>query len=223
MARGEPGGPQVRRQIWSNESVVRDFLLRRESNERRREGERALVESLPDQPRRIADLGAGDGRIAALVMEARPTVKDTVAVDSSPAMLRRMHERFKADPRVTIVPADLTDFAVATHGRFDAIVSGFAIHHLEDAVKRRVYGDAIAALAPGGVVANLDVVQSATPALHRHFLNEIGRPDDDPEDRLSTVEDQLTWLRELHLIDVDCLWRWRGFALLAGRKSQGLR
>jgi trans-aconitate methyltransferase len=200
--------------------VVEAFLLRHDSSVRRREGEQTLLELLPDSPRRIADLGAGDGRLGALVMSARPSVTEIVAVDSSPAMLRRMRERFKGDPRVTITPADLNNFALSALGRFDVIVSGFAIHHLEDAVKRGLYADAVEALAAGGVFANLDVIQSASPGLHRRFLDEIGRPEDDPADRLSTVEDQLSWLRETGLVDVDCLWRWRGFALLAGRKPE---
>jgi hypothetical protein len=57
---------------------------------------------------------------------------------------------------------------------------------------------------------------SATPELHRQFLNLIGRAEDDPEDRLSPIEDQLRWMRQAGLTQVDCLWRWRGFALMAG-------
>lgn len=218
MTGAESGAKAVRLRSWSDESVVEDFLRRHESNGRRLEGEQTILELLPDQPRRVADLGAGDGRMAALVRGARPSVREIVAVDSSPAMLRRLSERFHADPGVTIICADLSDFMLSAFGQFEVIVSGFAIHHLEDSAKRRLYAGAAAALAPGGAFANLDVVRSATPALHRRFLDEIGRPDDDPEDRLSTIEEQLNWLGEAGLVDVDCLWRWRGFALLAGRK-----
>jgi hypothetical protein len=52
--------------------------------------------------------------------------------------------------------------------------------------------------------------------LHRQFLDLLGRADDDPEDVLAPVEDQLEWMREAGFTSVDCLWRWRGFAVLAG-------
>jgi len=67
-----------------------------------------------------------------------------------------------------------------------------------------------------GTFANLEVVASATPELHRQFLDLIGRAEDDPEDRLAPVEDQLRWMRRAGLTQVDYFWRWRGFALLAG-------
>jgi hypothetical protein len=72
-------------------------------------------------------------------------------------------------------------------------------------------------LRPGGLYANLEVVTSATPELHAAFLAAIGRTADDPEDKLVDIETQLSWMRAAGLTQVDCLWRWRGFALLVGQ------
>jgi hypothetical protein len=69
------------------------------------------------------------------------------------------------------------------------------------------------------VFANLEVVQSATPELHAAFRRAIGREADDPEDHLAPVDAQLEWMRAAGLEQVDCLWRWRGFALLVGLAS----
>jgi hypothetical protein len=71
-------------------------------------------------------------------------------------------------------------------------------------------------LTPGGLFANLEVIQCATESLQRRFYDAIGRPDGDPEDRLAPIEPQLAWMRRAGLQNVDCVWRWRGFALLAG-------
>ena len=48
------------------------------------------------------------------------------------------------------------------------------------------------------------------------FRQAIGRVADGPEDVLAPVEAQLDWMREANLVQVDCLWKWRGFALLVG-------
>jgi cyclopropane fatty-acyl-phospholipid synthase-like methyltransferase len=98
----------------------------------------------------------------------------------------------------------------------DVTISGFAIHHLEHERKRSLFAEIARSLTPGGVFANLEVVASASAARHREFLTAIGRQEDDPEDRLATVEDQCAWMRDAGLSDVECLWRWRGYALLVG-------
>jgi tRNA (cmo5U34)-methyltransferase len=99
------------------------------------------------------------------------------------------------------------------------VIAGFSIHHVEDERKRILFSEIAQQLTGHGLFANLEVVASATPELHRQFLELIGRADDDPEDRLSPIDDQLVWMREAGLTQVDCLWRWRGFALLTGRSG----
>ncbi len=66
---------------------------------------------------------------------------------------------------------------------------------------------------------NLEVIASATAQRHAEFLTAIGRTHDDPEDRLAPIEDQLVWMHDAGMDNVDCLWRWRGFALLAGERA----
>ncbi len=174
---------------------------------------------LPATPDRVLDLACGDGRLAALVLEARPSVRQVVAVDRSAPMLARARQRFADDPRVEIRVGDLAD-PLGPLGRFDLVVSGFAIHHLDDLGKQRLFGEVAAQLNPGGQFANLEVVASATPELHAEFRHAIGRSADDPEDQLAPVEAQLSWMRQAGLVQVDCLWRWRGFALLVGQASR---
>jgi SAM-dependent methyltransferase len=205
---------------WRDPNQVEGYLHRIDRLEARRAGEQMLAEVLPPHPRRVLDLGCGDGRLAALVLDARPGVSEVVAVDVSPPMLERARQRFADDRRVTVRERDL-DEPLGPLGRFDAIVSGFAIHHLDDGRKRALFAEAASQLAPGGVFANLEVVRSATPELHADFLSALGRTEDDPEDQLVDVETQLGWMRRAGLSQVDCLWRWRGFALLAGRSRLG--
>ena len=165
---------------------------------------------------RVLDLGCGDGRLIDVVLSARPGVQDAVGLDNSPPMIERAQHRFAAEPRVTVATHDLRG-SLPELGSFDVAVSGFAIHHLAHVRKRTLFAEVAEMLRPGGVFVNLEVVECASPRLQQEFYERIGRPGGDPEDVLAAVEPQLEWMRAAGLEDVDCYWRWRGFALMAGR------
>ena len=200
---------------WDSPEKVAEYVGRIGTVPQRLAGEAALAEFLPAAPRRALDLGCGDGRIVRLLLDARPDLEEVVAVDASPPMLARAEEYFADDPRVSLRQWDLRD-SLAPLGRYDVIVSGFAIHHLAHARKRALFAEVAGLLVDGGTFANLEVVASPTPELHAAFTAAIGRPDGDPEDQLADVESQLTWMRAAGLEQVDCMWKWRGFALMVG-------
>jgi tRNA (cmo5U34)-methyltransferase len=63
---------------------------------------------------------------------------------------------------------------------------------------------------------NVEHVASPTERLHRAFLDALNVASEDPSNQLAPIETQLAWLREIGFEDVDCLWKWREMALLAG-------
>ena len=69
---------------------------------------------------------------------------------------------------------------------------------------------------PGGVLVNLDLVCSASQEQHERFRQAIGRPEDDPADRLAPLCDQLAWMRHAGFIEVDCRFKWLEMALMVG-------
>jgi tRNA (cmo5U34)-methyltransferase len=206
--------------LWTSTGHVRDYLERADSIPHRTEGESALLEFIPKTARRILDLGTGNGRLLALVKSRLDAAGvDSVAVDFSPAMLEAVAERFNADSTVTIVAHNL-DQPLPALGKFDAVVSSFAIHHVAHERKRALYAEIYSLLSPGGVFCNLEHVASPTPRLHEEFLHCIGYTveTEDPSNKLLDPETQLQWLREIGFVDVDCHWKWRELALLVGRK-----
>jgi SAM-dependent methyltransferase len=194
------------------------YLARADSIPHRASGESALLEFVPREARRILDLGAGDGRLLALLGIDRPE-SEGIAADLSPTMLDAARTRFAGDPLVKVVECDL-DARLPDLGRFDAVVSSFAIHHCTHARKRELYGEIFDVLAPAGVFYNLEHVASASPRLHELFLEALGitAEQEDKSNKLLDIESQLAWLREIGFEDVDCHWKWRELALFGGVK-----
>ncbi len=202
--------------LWSTAEHALEYLHRADSIPHRVEGEATLLESIPENPRRILDLGSGAGRLLALVKAARPRAQ-FVALDFSATMLDELHRLLDADPDVQIVAHDF-DQPLPDLGSFDAVVSSFAIHHVHHERKRALYAEVFGILNPGGIFANLEHVASPTRPLHAAFLRAIGWEDEDPSNKLLDLETQMRWLRKIGFTDVDCHWKWRELALFGGMK-----
>ena len=210
--------------LWTSSDHAANYLGRANSIPHRTEGESTLLEFVPSKARRLLDLGTGDGRLLALVKSqlaaeaARPV--EAVAVDFSPAMLDAVRKRFAGDSSVMIVAHNL-DQPLPELGKFDAVVSSFAIHHVVHERKRALYAEIYELLASGGVFCNLEHVASPTQRLHEEFLHSIGYTveTEDPSNKLLDLQTQLQWLRKIGFADVDCHWKWRELALMVGRKS----
>jgi tRNA (cmo5U34)-methyltransferase len=206
--------------LWSTTEHSKGYLQRADSIPHRREGEATLFEFLPERIGRFLDLGSGGGRLLGLVKAARPDA-EAVAVDFSAAMLDVLRDAYRGDAKTSIVEHDLST-PLPELGKFDAVISSFAIHHVTHERKRSLYREIFDVINPGGVFLNLEHVASATARLHEGFLAQLDlTPEtEDPSNKLLDVEQQLGWLREIGFLDVDCHWKWRELALLAGVKPE---
>jgi tRNA (cmo5U34)-methyltransferase len=196
----------------------------------------------------VLDLGCGDGILLETALRQWPGAQG-VALDGSPAMLERAAERLSIfhPAAVTFIHADFNAADWTRHlprDRFHAVVSGFAIHHSEDERKRSLYTEIYGLLEPGGVFVNIEHVASpgrhgeelferayalnlmrsrrveGQSVLFEDVLNEITNRLDASANRLTPVETQLAWLREIGFQDVDCYWKYYELAVLAGYRPQ---
>jgi tRNA (cmo5U34)-methyltransferase len=204
---------------WSSPQNALAYLNVADDLPHRSEGESVLIDHLPENTKRVLDLGTGDGRLIRLIKANRPNI-DAVALDVSPTMLKSARDHFVGDSRVSIVKHDFSQ-PLPDLGYFDAVVSSFAIHHLKHERKHDLYEEIYDIVNPTGVFCNLEHVASPSIELHVRFLNAIGyTPEkEDRANRLLPVEIQLSWLRDIGFVEVDCYWKWLEMALLIGYKA----
>jgi ubiquinone/menaquinone biosynthesis C-methylase UbiE len=231
------------RSSWQDAEVARRFLdERRAAIPYAADQLRILLELVGHflgEPRRVLDLGCGDGLLARTVLARHPGAS-AVLLDHSPPMLERAR-RAMADfaDRCRILPAELAEPLDPALGEFDLVVSGFAIHHLPTERKRALYGEIFARLTPGGLFVHIEHVASATPrgeALFDqlyidHIAPPTGRPraevareyharPDKADNKLESLERQLAWLREAGFAEVDCFFKWFELAVFSAQRPK---
>jgi tRNA (cmo5U34)-methyltransferase len=222
---------QVRRHFDGDAETYESHILRfipyyREQNE-------MLMELIPferTEPLRALDLGAGPGVLAELLLRGFPKSR-VVVFDLAEKMILAAQEKLQRfEGRVSyqlgnIVSDDFGD-------GYDLVLSGLSIHHLDNDAKRDLDRRIFAALEPGGLFLNRDIVCGSTEQLTRMYesmwrMYVRASGEDDAammeryraEDIPACVEDQLEWLREAGFVDVGCHWQRLNFAIFGGRKS----
>ncbi len=192
--------------------------------------------------RRVLDLGSGDGILAAAIGEAYPRC-ELVLLDFNETMLDAARSRFAqraATVQYLLKDYGEKDWPASVEPPFDAIVSGFSIHHQPDDRKREIYGEIFGLLSPSGIFVNVEHVSSPTEWVRRlndeHFLDSLQRwqpgverqavaekyyfRPDKKANILAPVELQCEWLREIGYTDVDCHLKIFELAVFAGRKPR---
>jgi tRNA (cmo5U34)-methyltransferase len=192
------------------------------------------------------DLGCGDGILGAAILGIYPKSHGVLA-DFSEPMLEQAREQLKEyASQLVFENLDYGDPAwvnsMQAFGPFDAIVSGYSIHHQPDARKRPIYEEIFSLLKPGGWFINIEHIaaesQLAADLFNRHVIDAryaieqknggtktreeisdifMNRPDKDANILLS-VSTQCKWLREIGYEEVDCYFRVYELAVFGGRR-----
>jgi len=99
----------------------------------------------------VLDIGTGTGNLAALCLARDARV---VGLDPSARMLAAARREFGPDPRVELRRVDDPFLNIPyPEGRFDAVVSTYAFHHVPPPLKPRGVREMVRVLKPGGVWA----------------------------------------------------------------------
>ncbi|MGE8081475.1 class I SAM-dependent methyltransferase [Peribacillus loiseleuriae] len=198
-----------------------------------------VVNHFTRKPKRIMDLGCGNGFLAEILLKSYPEAS-AVLLDHSEPMIEnaRVHMKDYMN-RCEII---LDDFShsigqYAEAGTVDCIVSGYAIHHLPHTKKKELYQEIYKVLAPGGIFINIEHTASATPEIEKlHdelFIDHLSihnkrdrqeiakeyynRPDKE-DNILERVDIQVNWLREIGFKHSDCYFKWMELAVFGGVK-----
>jgi tRNA (cmo5U34)-methyltransferase len=198
-------------------------------------------------PFRMLDLGAGTGSLSRCLLQTYPGAVVT-ALDISPAMLVELRRTLAPfGGRARVVEADLATVDLVELWRaaaessgsrapaFDASVSRLAIHHLDAAGQEGLLRRVFAALRPGGVFVNSDMIDGEDDVARAAIMDDWRRymraRGDDPDewerwlvgddDHPATERTQLAWLRSAGFSDVQTIWKVAGFAMFRAVRAPG--
>lgn len=198
-----------------------------------------VVNHFNPNPKRIIDLGCGNGFLAEILLKSYPEAS-AILLDHSEPMVENARNHMKDYiNRCEIIHGDFSHsiHQYAEPGSVDCIVSGYAIHHLPHTKKKELYQEIYNVLTSGGIFINIEHTASATPEVeklhdelfidHLAFYNKRNRQEvareyynrPDKEDNiLEKVDVQVDWLREVGFNHADCYFKWMELAVFGGVK-----
>lgn len=236
-------------EVWKLPAIVNRYLSYRMAIPLAQEQIGVMMSILKTRKQPVEnflDLGCGDGILGATVLGEYPSARGVLA-DFSEPMLAQAREQLKEfASQLAFENLDYGDPAwvnrIQAYGPFDAVVSGYSIHHQPDARKRAVYEEIFSLLKPSGWFINIEHVSSEAQinidlfehhySSVRHAMEKLNggtrtfeevkqeyaaRPDK-AANILAPVEQQCNWLRELGYEQVDCYFRIYELAIFGGRR-----
>ncbi len=235
--------------VWKESPIVQRFLSYRAALPLASEQIGVMLALLGTRPApvsRFIDLGCGDGILGAAVLGQYPDAHGLLVDFSEPMLVSAREQLADVSHRLRFLQLDYGDpawvEAVRSSSPFEAIVSGYSIHHQPDERKRAIYAEIFDLLAPGGWFVNIEHVSSATQTnidlFEKHYIDAryaIGLQNGETRSRaeieeeythrpdkaanlLAPVESQCDWLRAIGFEEVDCYFRVYELAVFAGRR-----
>jgi len=191
----------------------------------------------------LLDMGCGDG-ILSKYIQCRSPENTFYLLEGSRKMLEEAKQN-TLGPNVSYIHQTLEKYILSevNEAYYDFIYSANAVHHLDLSLKTKLYAKIFRELRTGGLFMNIDsVLPSSDLSEHWQFnmwrdwtnealqnsglADQVGKYDDipiqyqmKPENKPSSLFDQLKALREAGFEDVDCFYKYGIFAIFGGAKN----
>jgi tRNA (cmo5U34)-methyltransferase len=204
-----------------------------------------LIDKFNPNIKSFLDLGCGDGFLGYFIYQLYPDING-VFMDISEEMIKKAQIKDSEHNSEFIVQnfGENNWFeSISKLKKFDLIISGYSIHHIENSEKQRLYNDIFGLLNHSGIFLNLEHVSSPTEKLEEMFnelflenmseyQKHIGEEKTKEEikkiyydsshkilNKLESVEVQCNWLRKIGFVNVDCYMKMFELALFGGTKK----
>ena len=157
---------------------------------------------------RVLELGSGTGNLSALIVSCR----ELVSVDVSGKM--EAVARFKLHHLAArrFIKADILEVFTQGLGQFDAVISTYAVHHLTDQEKRRLFELLFDCLKPGGRAVFGDLMVQNGSEKEEKIQHYLAKAD---QATAQGISEEFFWLLDIAIGDLEGL----GFQVSTARFS----
>jgi tRNA (cmo5U34)-methyltransferase len=232
---------------WSDSSFAQEYRDQADSYVPERHKLIEITQSLYkhfvnfDRPRRVLDLGCGDGLMVQELLKVDGDL-DATLVDGSQEMLNAVIQRLARFEKKHLVNASFQDLLAfdPLQSTFCFVLSSLATHHLVTAEKEALFAYIYRHLEPWGFFLNIDVVLSPTDHLESwymtlwrewidahvadsqktYLLSVPQKYKDNPDNVPDPLLPQLQTLTSIGFDNVDCYYKYGVFTLFGGSKGQ---
>ena len=183
-----------------------------------------LINYSPEDKIEVLEPGFGTGSLTYLILKKFPRAK-VLGIDNNSENVSKAKTKLKDFSGFTYKLGSFQN--VGLDQKYDIVLSALAIHHLSDKEKLQYFSDIFQILKPGGRFIIGDIVKSEDEQeWHSYLVKTMGnegehrwqRHKNNPDDKPSTIDAQIKWLKKAGFTKVEATKKWFNFYVFHGEK-----